>query len=342
MNSHDSIAPTKVGNPRTESAARRSLSLRDLFLSLAYGLLFGSLAFLTGCLEGGQYSRPDSQYPAWGTQDFEDEELNYLNASSLEDRLQYPFSQDKPPTEWATAVAGSSDEFELALGKQTGPLVLHLTGSVTLTKEYVVRFPIWIDATPTSLYPDSKLIFGTLGAISIKAAEARVSKCFSSNGRFDPGAMSYLGLFGDIKEPRIQVVVNSSPSTDVHVEATAKSLLVSRPGQGQNAGKTSTIGVDHTVLLSGTGTATDVDAHSLRPILGLVPSHDLPPNSQASDWCLRSFTLGNYVMNLGYSGGSASAWKQSNRYKCEWGGWKNVVTTAWSCDSAMPTTGGVQ
>lgn len=107
MNSHDSIAPTKVGNPRTEAAAGRGRdwSLRDLFLSLVYGLLFGSLAFLTGCLEGGQFAGSESRYPKWSTQDFEDEELKYLDALSLKDRLQFPFSQDKPPTEWATSSA---------------------------------------------------------------------------------------------------------------------------------------------------------------------------------------------------------------------------------------------
>lgn len=160
--------------------------------------------------------------------------------------------------------------------------------------------------------------------------------------------MSYLGLFGDINGPQIKVltpthvVVNSSESTEVHVEATTRSLVVSSPGQGQIAGKTSTIGVDHTILLTGSGTATDVIVHSSRPILGLVPEHELPSDSKATDWCLRSITLGTYVMNRGYSAGSASAWKESNRYNCEWGSWKDVVTTAWSCNSTMPTTGGAQ
>ncbi|MBL7688479.1 MAG: hypothetical protein JNJ49_10615, partial [Bdellovibrionaceae bacterium] len=203
-------------------------------------------------------------------------------------------------------------------------------------------------ATPSLLYPDSKLIFGTLGKISVKATETPISKCVSPNGRFDPGAMSYLGLFGEIEGPRIQVltpahvVVNSSRSTDVGVEATANSLVVSLPGQGKSAGNTSTIGVDHTVLLSGTGTATDVDGHSLRPILGLVPSYALPSDGKAFGWCLPSLTLGNYVRNLGYSTASASTWKQSNRDNCDRGDWKNVVTTARSCNSATPATGGAQ
>lgn len=356
MNSHDSIAPTKVGNPRTESAAGRSLSLRDLFLSLVYGLLFGSLAFLTGCLEGGGTSgsgrSPGSDSrsdQSWSTDDYEDPALAYLSAPDLADRLQEPLTEEQPLAQWRSISVYRIEELEKALVEQREPLLIRIQGELNISKEYEIRFPAALDASPSSLFPKASLTFTKNGAFRINIlSRTSQTKCKDLDGTFEPSLMSYVGLFGDILRPTIRattrthLVISTTNPTVVEVIASAPSLVVSKPGPNtpSSTAETFTSSLAHTIFLSGGGMVPNRDA----PALVLSQAYR-NSSGEISRTCMKSYALAMYdYHHYNADRFDPMAREQSirnNRLRCESERWNDVVEAVTSC-TRETANGGAQ
>lgn len=325
-------APTKVGNSRErEAVACRGWSLRDLFLSLFYGLLFGSLAFLTGCLEGSRNDVRNARSAVGGYDDFKDKDLEILEWNSLQTELKQPFSINIPISKWPVINVFDEKELKKVIADQTGPLVVRALDSVRITEAHTILFPLALAADQSALYPRAAFNFTPSGKLVVNG-QYRGSAACSKVGSFAPRDMQYLGLFGNIESPVVelqhdaQITIETPNLTVASVTATDPGVnsFVTFSGGNPNGARLVTNGVWHIVLNKGYLTKTK----------GQVLALDTTKTDRSPDdsWCMDNLSLANYVW-LNESIQDPAFWVSLNNGRCRDAQWRDIIEAISTCQS---------
>ena len=335
MNSHE-ISPTKVGNPKAEATNGhgRSLCLRDLFLSLVYGLLFGSLAFLTGCLEGKQAVGTGGPIPVTDYDSYDDKELDFLDVPYLGTVFKQPFSVKSSVSKWQVVNVFSEDDLKTTFANQSGPLVIRALDTIRITDEHTLRYPVVLSADYSPLYPNAKFTFVAPGKLILNGRQQGLETC-AAVGSFSPRNMLYVGLIGFIENPVLEILQDAQVTIDTDSATTAtvtasQSLasFVTFSSGGYVAGTLVANGVRHIVL--GDGDVTNLSGQ----VLAIGNGSSLKAHPSDASWCMRSNTLANYADGQG-SIYDRNYWIERNRSRCESARWKEIIESIFACQSSQ-------